>query len=95
MADWMHGLIDRLRETQHEQVRLLNHIVTQQDRIIALLEVTAKASTSLPIISNTGINFSRLLQWPMPLYLISAGLLAANYTVPEVTELIKAFAGIP
>jgi len=38
---WMHGLIDRLRETQHEQVRLLNHIVGQQTKIIKLLELAA------------------------------------------------------
>lgn len=94
MADWMHGLIDKLRETQHEQVRLLNHIVSQQTKIIELLEITAKANSSSPIISNTGINFNRLLQWPMPLYLLSAGLLAANFKVPEVTELIKVFAGL-
>lgn len=63
------------------------HVLTE-----ILLQGMAKPKDSSPITSNTGINFNRLLQWPVPLYLISAGLLAANFTVPEVTELIKVFA---
>jgi len=94
MADWMHGLIDRLRETQHEQIKLLNHIVAQQEKIIGLLELAAKVKPSKPTILNTGINFTRLLQWPIPLYLISALLLLANFTVQEVAEVIRAFAGL-
>ena len=73
----------------HIQTEQLIHLQAIRDQLKA-----AKASTSSPIISNTGINFSRLLQWPMPLYLISAGLLAANYKIPEIAELIRAFVSI-
>lgn len=94
MDHWEQNSLRRLQEIQPDQAYLA--MVTQQklNKIIELLQATEKASTSSPIISNTGINFSRLLQWPMPLYLISAGLLAANFKVPEVTELIKVFAGL-
>lgn len=98
-TDWMHGLVDNIREAQHEQSILLHNLgnlcgqlVVQQKRIIELLEMAAANTTGQPMAS--GLNLNKLLQWPMLPYLIAGGLLMANFKAPEIAEFLKLFAAI-
>lgn len=76
--------LNKLHQDHESLAVILAEILKKQDEILKVRQSQKTAP----------MDFRKLLQWPVPLYLISLGLLLANYKIPEVAELIRAFVGL-
>lgn len=76
--------LNKLHQDHESLAVILAEILKKQDEILKVRQSQKTAP----------MDFRKLLQWPVPLYLISLALLLANYKIPEIAELIRAFVSI-